>query len=219
MDKKVYVFGRSGHAKVIIDLLLSLNFEILGLIDSFRPNNELVYGFPVLGDEFFFSNQENLRSKNIVIAVGNQFHRKMVYQKLMKINQSLTYPNIIYLNSIISPSVNFGFGNVVFHGCNVNSSSQIGNFCVLNTNSIIEHDCLIENFVNISPRATICGNVKIGSSSFIGASATIIQKINNENKVVVDAGSLVLSDVTESCLVVGVPAKIKQSNYNNINIL
>ena len=43
----------------------------------------------------------------------------------------------------------------------VNADTFIGNHTIINTGSIIEHDNIIDDFVHISPHATLTGSVTI----------------------------------------------------------
>ena len=49
---KVVIFGSSGHAKVIVDIIESNNnFELIGFIDKFIPAETIVLNYKVIGDE------------------------------------------------------------------------------------------------------------------------------------------------------------------------
>ena len=48
----VVVFGASGHAKVIIDILeLEGKYNIVGLIDSYKAKNQNIFDYQILGNE------------------------------------------------------------------------------------------------------------------------------------------------------------------------
>jgi len=59
----------------------------------------------------------------------------------------------------------------------VNAGSIIGNHVILNTNCSVDHDCVIEDFVHVSPGATICGGVKIKEGVHIGAGAVVLPNL------------------------------------------
>lgn len=219
MKDKILVFGSSGHACVIIELLEKLDYEILGCVDSFQPKGKKVLNYEVLGDEFILSDISKFQTNKICIAVGNNSNRKMVYEKLISINPQITFPNIISQTANISKTVIFGIGNVIMDNVILHSNAKLGDFNLLNTSSIIEHDCQLENFVSISPNATLCGNVKVGNCSFIGASSVVIQRTNISKSVVIGAGSVVITDCPEQSLLVGNPAKIIKENYIKKNYL
>lgn len=219
MSNKIIVIGSSGHATVIIDVLEQLNYQIVGCIDSFAPKGKKTLDYEVLGDEFILENTSELGTNQVFIAIGNNFHRKEMYEKLLKINPNLEFPSIISPHAIISPTVKIGFGNIIMDRVVIHANSEIGDFNLINTSSVIEHNCIISSFASLSPNTILCGNVIIENLVFLGASVTIIQKIKILNNSFVAAGSVVISDCDSNSLYTGIPAKKKRSNYLNINYL
>jgi acetyltransferase-like isoleucine patch superfamily enzyme len=55
----------------------------------------------------------------------------------------------------------------------------------------------------------LCGNVKVGNTSFVGANAVIRQGVTIGNNVMIGAGAVVLKDVPDNTTVMGVPAQTK----------
>ena len=50
--ERVFVFGASGHAKVVIDILENEGrYKIVGLLDRYRKIGDQTLGYPVLGKE------------------------------------------------------------------------------------------------------------------------------------------------------------------------
>lgn len=218
MNNKVYVFGSSGHAKVIIDLLQNLNIEIVGLLDSFASINTIAYNYKILGDETYLQSIPD-QEINVVIAIGNSNGRQLVYNKICSLQKKINFPNIISPNSIISKSVTIKEGSIIMDGVIVHPDSNIGAFNLLNTKSLIEHDCNLGDFCTVSPNATICGNVEIGNDVFIGASAVIIQKIKIESNSIIGAGAVIIKDCANNTLNVGNPSKVIRENYTKKNYI
>lgn len=92
-------------------------------------------------------------------------------------------------------------------GAVVNPNAKIGRGCIINTGAIVEHDCVIEDFVNICPGVSMGGHTRIGRKSFIGIGSTIIDDIKIGRESTVGAGAAVIRDVPDNIVVVGVPAK------------
>ena len=90
----------------------------------------------------------------------------------------------------------------------INADARIGKHCIINTGSIIEHDNILNDFVHISPNATLCGTVKIGKYSHIGAGVVVKNNINITQKCIIGAGAVVVKDVQQEGTYVGVPANL-----------
>jgi acetyltransferase EpsM len=93
-------------------------------------------------------------------------------------------------------------------GVTVNSSTTIGAHCILNTNSSIDHDCILDNYVHISPNATLCGGISIGEGTHIGAGAVVIPGIKIGKWCTIGAGSVIINNIPDYSTVVGNPGKI-----------
>ncbi|WP_452603022.1 acetyltransferase [Pontimicrobium sp. MEBiC06410] len=197
MSKQVFLYGASGHSKVIINTLELLGISIARIFDDDLNKKELL--------SYKVNRFNKLLIQNIpcIISIGNNIIRKKIAENY----KELKFLSINHPSAIIDKSVNIGEGTVVMAGVVVNSSSIIGKHCIINTTASIDHDCLINDFVHISPNATLCGNVTVGQCSQIGAGSVIIQGVTIGDNVIVGAGSVVLEDVPNDTIVVGNPAK------------
>ena len=69
------------------------------------------------------------------------------------------------------------------------------------------HDGHLGDFVTLSPRATLAGNVQIGNCSEIGMGTNVRQGISIGENTIVGAGSVIVKDIEGNVTVAGVPAK------------
>ena len=93
-------------------------------------------------------------------------------------------------------------------GAIIQSCASIGKHCIINTGASVDHDCKIEDFVHVSPHATLCGDVNVGEGTWIGAGATIIQGKKIGKWSVIGAGSVVVNDIPDNVLAFGNPCKV-----------
>jgi sugar O-acyltransferase (sialic acid O-acetyltransferase NeuD family) len=218
-NNKIIIFGSSGHAKSIADILERLDYEIVGFVDSFKPVGQKVLNYKTIGDEKVLGNCLKIfGTTQVAIGIGDILNRKNVVKKLKSINPEIIFPTIISPDAYISKYSSLGEGTVVFSSSFINVECEIGRFCVINSSSILEHNTKIDSFCTISPGVNIGGDVRINGSTFIGSSATIIQKISIGNNVVIGAGAVVTSNVPDRVLMAGIPAVIKKKNYKNKDI-
>ncbi len=201
----MYLFGASGHCKVIIDIIKKNNlFYIKAIIDD-NPKLDAIFGIDVVKtDDFKFSLNDDL-----FISIGNNSVRKKISKKY-----KLNFPTLIHPNAIIGYDVKIDIGTVVMAGVIINPNVEIGKHCILNTAATIDHDCIIEDFVHISPNVSLAGGVYVGEGTHIGIGATVIQEKKIGKWSTIGAGAVIISDIPDYAVVVGNPGKVIK--YNSI---
>lgn len=205
MENKITLYGASGHAKVIIDILKSASIEVETVIDD-NPKSKTIVGIDIIKSEDF--DFKNLKST--LISIGNNRVRK-----LLSANLNTIFVNAIHPTAIFSKFASIGEGSVVMAGAIINPEAKIGNHCIINTGAIIEHDCIIDNFAHISPGVSLAGNVSVGEGAHIGIGAIVIQGIKIGKWTTIGAGAIIIKDVPDYAVVVGNPGKIIKYNKEN----
>jgi sugar O-acyltransferase (sialic acid O-acetyltransferase NeuD family) len=199
------IYGASGHGKVIFEILrLTGNFEIQFVDDLIK--NDWKYG-SVLSPSSILNND----CVQGVLAIGSNAQRKKI-----SLIYDIQYQCVIHPDSFLSISKSeIGIGTMVMRGTVVNPEVKIGRHVILNTACVIDHECILEDFVHVSPNATLCGNVKVGEGTHIGAGAVVIQGIKIGKWCTIGAGSVVIRDVPDFATVVGNPARILRIESEN----
>jgi sugar O-acyltransferase (sialic acid O-acetyltransferase NeuD family) len=194
----IYIYGASGHGKVVLDMALHLNLAIAGFVDR-NPLLSTFEGYKVI---------RSVPSKaNYIIAIGDNSIR----QKIAETNSNDLLPALIHKYTIIGLNVTLGQGTMVAAGAIINPSVRVKSNCIINTAAVIEHDCVIEDFVHISPNVTLCGSVIVGKGTHVGAGAVIIPGVKIGAWCTIGAGTVVIKDIPDGATVVGNPARIIKS--------
>ena len=203
LKKPVAIVGYSGHAYVIIDILLSAGRLVTAYCDSdekeFNP-----YHLEYLGKESDVINK--LKRFDFFACVGHNGIREKIHTSL---SQYLGNPiNAIHPSAVISSSVKMSDGIMIAANATLNPLVEIGRGVICNTSTSIDHECIIGDFSHIAPGVVLCGNVTIGRSSFIGANSVIRQGVTVGNNVIIGAGTVVVKDIPDGMTVVGNPARM-----------
>jgi sugar O-acyltransferase (sialic acid O-acetyltransferase NeuD family) len=208
--EKIVIIGASGHAKVIIDLVEKEGrYAIAGLLDMSRKPGDTVLGYPILGpEESLLDWQEPLGIVGGIIAIGDNWIRKKVVDKMRKLQANFRFVTAIHPDASIGKEASFGEGTVVMAGAVVNPASKIGNFCILNTRCSLDHDSAMGDFASLAPGVTAGGNVSIGAYSAISLGANIIHGVSIGSHSVIGAGATVLQDMPDYTVAYGVPAVV-----------
>ena len=196
----INLFGASGHAKVIKDIIEAEGNSVECFYDD-APHSADIHGIPV-----YKASDKNVEGP-LIISIGSNRVREMIANRY-----PLVYATAVHPSAIISKYASVGEGSVVMQGAIIQSDVKVGKHCIVNTGASIDHECEIDDFVHISPHATLCGNVHVGKGAWIGAGATVIPGIRIGEWSTIGAGSVVLHDIPSHTTVAGVPTKLIQKD-------
>lgn len=197
-NSRLYLYGASGHAKVVIEIAELIGVSLEGLVDANQAIKSLL-GYPVL---------TTLPSKvskeyTCIISIGdNQIRRKIANQL-----PECLFATLIHPRSFISKRAVISEGTVVMAGVSINALVSIGRHCIINTNASIDHECSIQDFVHISPNAALAGNVDVGEGTHIGIGASVIQGVRIGRWCTIGAGAVIIRDVPDGTTIVGNPGR------------
>ena len=198
----MYLYGASGHGKVVAEIAEENNINIEAFIDS-DVSKQFISEYKIL-------HKNPLELINIIISIGNNLVRK----KIVNENNLFHYLTLIHPKSTISKRAKIDEGTVVMAGVTINSEVEIGKHCIINTNASIDHECIIADYVHISPNAALAGNVEVGEGTHIGIGACIIQGIKIGKWCTIGAGTVVIKDIPDGATVVGNPGRITKNKSN-----
>ena len=201
----IFVFGASGHAKVVIDAIeREARHKVVFVCDDAEElHGGTLMGYPVIGGRSALLAQTD--TQRGVVGIGDNAARRHVTEWLLARGHSLA--TVVHSAAHVGRDVQFGDGSVVFAGCVINSGSKIGRHVIVNTGATVDHDCELGDGSHIAPGAHLCGGVVIGADTLVGAGTTIIPGVRVGARVVIGAGSTVLSDVPEGSRVGGSPCR------------
>jgi sugar O-acyltransferase (sialic acid O-acetyltransferase NeuD family) len=209
--KRVAVYGASGHAKVIIDIIeCEKAFEIACIIDD-NPDlkGQRILGYKVIGGrDHLLASRKRLRIDAVIVAIGDNRARQRVAAWLDEKN--FDFARAVHPSAVIGRDVELGAGTVVMPGAIINTDARIGEHVIINTAATVDHDCDVGDFVHIAPGAHLCGGVTVGRGSLICAGAVVIPNRTIGANAIAGAGSTVIHDVPGGVTATGLPARIRK---------
>lgn len=200
---KTFLFGASGHGKVIKDILNANGVKVEAFVDDNININEC-YGIPVLHNATGLS--------PIIVSIGSNITRKIIVEKLIALTPNIKFSAAIHPSAMVSPSAKIGEGTVIMAGAIINADVIIGKHCIVNTGATVDHDCVIEDYCHIAPGVNISGNTHIGDGTWIGVGSSVIQCINIGRDSFIGAGSIVVNNIPDYVVAYGNPCKVIREN-------
>lgn len=205
----VLILGAGGHAGILVDALQSAGVKIIGLTDIHPEKKLPVFGVPVIGHEDMVKDYSPDRIR-LVNGVGSEYSmqgRAELYKKFKSFGY--TFVSVMHPAAVISRLAFLDEGVQVMAGAVLQAGCHIGENSLVNTNASVDHNCVIGAHVHLAPGVTLSGNVTIADSVHVGTGATIIQKINIGRGSLIAAGAVVIKDVPENSVAMGVPARCR----------
>ncbi|MBT8186003.1 MAG: NeuD/PglB/VioB family sugar acetyltransferase [Eudoraea sp.] len=205
----IVIIGPSGHGSVVLDCIEKENkYNLIGFVDSFKNKGFKQNGYEVLGTENelpYLIEKYNLIGG--IVAIGDNWTRSKVVEKVSKIAPSFQFITTIHPNTIIGKNVTIDEGTVIIPGAIVNANSFIGKHSIINTKSTLGHHGYMSEFTSLASGVCTGGNFALGAFSAISLGANIIENITIGPHTVVGAGSLVIKDFENHLMVHGNPAQ------------
>ena len=194
--KSIIVIGGGGHARVLINILQTQRFKILGYTDLEEKNGLAV---PYLGNDADVRKNYKKEQVHLVNGVGSvklPAQRKKVYEDYKKLGY--VFLSVIHPRAIISRGVTLKEGVQINAGAVINTGTVVEEDVIVNTLASVDHDCIIGAHTHIAPGVTVSGGVRIGQCCHIAIGAKIIQGIHIGDNVFVPAGAVVVENAGDN---------------------
>ncbi len=203
-DKKLVLVGYSGHGFVVAEAAISsqMNLKYYSEIRQLTLNP---FDLEYLGFEGSNNFEGWIRNYDFILGIGDNRIRNKVARLIL--SKGKVIENVIHHSASVSRNITIGTGNFIARNVAVNPLVKMGDFCILNTGCIVEHECCIADNVHVAPGAVLAGNVTIGEGSFVGANAVIKQGVSIGKDVIIGAGTVIIKDIPSGKKIVGNPSR------------
>ncbi|MDR0885416.1 MAG: acetyltransferase [Clostridiales Family XIII bacterium] len=208
----IYIIGAGDFGRETADTIAEINdvsetWYIAGFIDDDSSMiGTVINGIEVVGNlDYLLKLSRDTDVKPIcVITIANPRIKKAIANKL---ENFVTFANIIHPRALITKSAKIGVGNIIQHFTSVNSNACVGNHCILNTGVCIGHDVNVGDYASVMPLSGAMGDCVLEEGVYIGVGAVVIPGKRLGAYSTIGAGAVVVKDVDTAVTVVGNPAR------------
>jgi sugar O-acyltransferase (sialic acid O-acetyltransferase NeuD family) len=147
----------------------------------------------------------DINEYEVIVAIGDPKIRKQMIKKLPVDTKFFTA--IHKSVQILDNNIEIGEGSIICSNSILTTNIKIGKHCHLNLLTTIGHYVHMGDFFTTAPGVKVSGNCKIGNQVYIGTNASIREKINICDNVIIGLNAGVVKNIIESGIYGGVPAK------------
>ena len=202
--RPVIIYGAGGHATSVADIALSTGRVVRAFVDPFKGGRELL-GVPVVSA---VTEIDEWKTCEFAIAVGDNSTREKVFLEACLQFENISFPVLVHSTASVSSTAVLERGTVVGTHASVGPCARIGKFCILNTKSSVDHDCILADFSSLAPAACTGGSVHIGLRSAVCINATVKHGLHVGSDCVVGACSYLNINLESNALAFGTPARL-----------
>ena len=208
MSKRLAIIGSSDLGQLIAHhAMINCGFQVIGYYDDYIKNKINVDGHPILGVVEQIENDYKLDKFDcLMVAVGYTYvdFRESIFERF---KGKIPFAKVIHPSTNKDKSTKIAEGCFILPGCVLDRNVVLHENVLLNTGCVIAHDSEVLAHSFLSPAVKIAGFTKIGKKCIIGINATIIDNINISEGIQVGGGAVVVKNLDEKGLYVGIPAR------------
>jgi acetyltransferase EpsM len=207
--RPLYVFGAGGHGKVVADAgRRSPEFEVRAFLDDdpLRWGGEWD-GLPVLGGRGFLASLAD--AAEVALGIGGNALRAEVAEAVLAGGRRLA--TVVHPSAVVSRGVGLGAGTYVAPLAVLHTDARVGRGCIVNSAAVVEHDCRLEDWVHVSPGATLGGGAHIGEGAHVALGAIVLPGLALGPWATLGAGAVMVHSLPDRATAVGVPARVRDT--------
>jgi sugar O-acyltransferase (sialic acid O-acetyltransferase NeuD family) len=211
LSDQFVIWGSSGHAFVIADLLQAQGGQVVATFDNDAAARPIADGIPLFIGKAGFDEWQRTAATRIaryVIAIGGARGADRLGLADFLESRGLTAQTVIATDASVARSAVVEPGAQVLARGIVAARATLGRQSIVNNGAQVDHECRVDAGVHLAPGAVLCGKVSVGSCAFIGAGSVVLPRLTIGAGATVGAGAVVTRDVPPQAVVAGNPARI-----------
>ena len=201
MNDSVLLIGSGGHASVLLDMLIEQEINVAGYVSPLPATNKKLFS-----DVHWFKSDEDIlqfdkATIKLVNGIGSlpgNTIRADFYNNYEKLGYS--FATVVSKDASVSRYAILEEGVQIMRGARIQTGTCIGYNSIVNTGSIVDHDCTIGSNNHIAPGVTISGHVTSKANVHFGTGSSVIQSININENVIIGAGVTITKDIDKNTI-------------------
>lgn len=209
IPKEIILWGTFGQVLLSRDVIEQYGSKVIAVFADDEtqkvpfPEVPIYYGLDGLK---LWAKDRDVSDIGFCLSINMDGEKRLEYHHQLK-GMGFRPATLIHPSAIIAKDAVIGEGAQIMAGVIIGPQAKIGRQCIINVKASIDHENILEDGVEISPGATLCGLVTVGTCAWIAAGATVLPMIQIGKHAIVGAGSVVNKNVPAETTVVGIPAK------------
>ncbi len=209
--KEMIFWGATGQSKVLRECMKDSGLKLVALFDNneslLSPFTDVPLYFGKKGFEDWIAKRSTSGLVSFLVAIGGDKGKYRL--EIQEYLESYGLSSLIakHPTAFVADNAKIGVGSQILANSTVCVETIIGRGCIINTGTIIDHECNIGDGGHICPGAHLAGCVEVGRYATIGTGAVILPRIRVGQGAIVGAGAVVIEDVPPYNVVAGNPAR------------
>lgn len=212
---KSVIIGAGTYGEVYLAYLKEAGVDVVGFLDDDpKFEGKEVKGVPVLGAINLLN---TLKETDGVEAVYCPLGNNKLRVKFLSMARELGYetPNYIHPSALVSPQVTIGKGVYILLGTTIMPHTVIKDYVMISMGVHLAHHNVLEEGVFLSTGCNFGASIHAHKYAYCGISSTIMTGMHELGEdCLIGAGAVVVKDVPDKAVMVGVPAKILRIKDN-----
>jgi sugar O-acyltransferase (sialic acid O-acetyltransferase NeuD family) len=209
MSRKLVIWGASGHALVVADIVrLQGNYELVGFLDDIGPERRGTEfnGLPIFGGSEQLGELKKKGITHLIMGFGNCAAR--LNTSALVREKGFLVATAVHPKAIVAGDVTVSPGTVIAAGAIISAGAKIGENVIINTGATVDHECDVGDGAHLCPGTHLGGNVTIGRAAWIGIGAIVSDHLRIGANTIIGAGAVVVRDIPDNVVAYGVPARV-----------
>lgn len=207
MTAAIVIIGAGGHGRETLDVVEACNavadvYEFKGFC-ALDADEELLRR----REATLLGTSDVLRDLDAgyVIGIGTSEVRRDIDEQVTGYGR--TALTLVHPAASLGSDLRLAPGVVLAAGARATTNVELGRHTHLNVNAVVSHDCVVGDYVTMSPGVLVNGNATLGEGVFLGTGAVVLPGRSVGAWAKIGAGAVVTQDVPAGQTVVGVPAR------------